>query len=65
MREIGSRNLIMRSTSPPEVQDFHRAFGCDLRVRRLQITVDDAFLMGGFESLRNLAAGAGRGKTQG
>jgi hypothetical protein len=38
-----------------EVQYLHRAIGSDLDVRRLQIAVDDAVIVGGFERVGDLA----------
>ena len=38
----------------PEVEHLHRAVGADLDVRRLQIAVDDALLVRGFERLGDL-----------
>ena len=37
-----------------EVQHLHRAIGAQLDVRGLQIAMDDALLVRGFERLRNL-----------
>ena len=38
----------------PEVEDFHCAVGPDLDVRRLEIAMDDALLVRGFKSFRDL-----------
>ena len=38
-----------------KIQHLHRAIGSDLDVRRLQIAVDDAVIVGGFERVGDLA----------
>ena len=44
----------------PEVEHLHRAVGLDLDVARLEIAMDDALLVRGFERRRDLARDAQR-----
>ena len=58
-RAVGDRDdrrrlLAARRLRQPEVEHLHRAVRRDLDVRRLQIAMDDALLVRGFERLGDL-----------
>ena len=53
--DVASRFLARKHLRQPEVEHLHGAVGRDLDVRRLQIAVDDALLVRGFERVGDLA----------
>ena len=54
MREIGDGRVPGHGLRQPVVEDLHAAVGCDLNIGGLQIAMDDAALVRGFECLRDL-----------
>jgi hypothetical protein len=51
----GERRCFTRPLGQAEIEHFDRAVGLDLDVARLQIPVNDAFVMRGFKRVRDLA----------
>ena len=54
LRQIRTCPLGAKDFGKPEVEHFHDALGRDLDVGRLEIAVNDAFLVGGLKRLRDL-----------
>ena len=52
LRQVGS--FSGESFREPEIEDLYISIGCDLDVRRLQISVNDTLVVGCFYSLTNL-----------
>jgi hypothetical protein len=54
LREIGGRSAVGRRLRQPEVEDFDDALRRDLDIRRLEIAVNDSFVVRRFECLGDL-----------
>jgi hypothetical protein len=54
LRQIAWERRLLERLGEPEIQHFHHAVRPQLDIRRLEITVDDAVFVRGFERLGDL-----------
>ena len=54
MREYTKTMTIARYRRQPEIEHLHHALRCELDIRRLQVAVDDAFLVRRLERVGDL-----------
>ena len=54
-RRLGGSRLTALDFGEPEIEHLDLTVGCDLNVRRFEIPVNDAVLVGGFEGIDQLA----------
>ena len=54
LRKIWARSVARRGLGEPEIEHLHRTVECDLDVRRLEIAMNDAFLVRRLERFGNL-----------